>query len=199
MYPLVESICIRDGIPQHLNYHQERVNRTCNALFQGETPPLLLNSISVPSHLLQGLIKCRVIYGPHITEITFSPYPPKKIQTLRIVRTTGVSYPWKYVVRPELDNLFAQKQAADEIIIINDGLITDAYYYNIAVLIRDQWLTPATPLLTGTCRQRLLVKGYLQEATLTESDLPNITCWQLINAMTPEETLTFDPSQIIGC
>ncbi len=199
MSPLVESICIRDGIPQHTHYHQNRVNQTCHALFPGVTPPILLEAITVPSNMHQGLVKCRVVYGPDIREVSFMPYAPRNINTLQIVRTSGLSYPWKYIERPELDHLYTQKDSADEIIIINDTLITDAYYYNIAVLIDGQWLTPATPLLPGTTRRRLLDIGYLRETRLTESELPFIKRWQLINAMTPLESLTFVPSQIIGC
>ncbi|MBK8371293.1 MAG: hypothetical protein IPL20_08025 [Saprospiraceae bacterium] len=42
-----------------------------------------------------------------------------------------IEYPYKWVERPELDEVFRQKGNADEIIIIRKGWVTDAYYYNL--------------------------------------------------------------------
>ncbi|MBK8853841.1 MAG: hypothetical protein IPN10_06890 [Saprospiraceae bacterium] len=66
-----------------------------------------------------------------IREITYKPYFYPVINSLAIMTADDIEYPYKWVERPELDEVFRQKGNADEIIIIRKGWVTDAYYYNL--------------------------------------------------------------------
>ncbi|MBK6364984.1 MAG: hypothetical protein IPF52_16435 [Saprospiraceae bacterium] len=44
-----------------------------------------------------------------------------------------IEYPYKWVERPELDEVFRQRGNTDEIINIRKGWVTDAYYYNLVL------------------------------------------------------------------
>jgi 4-amino-4-deoxychorismate lyase len=196
MYRLVESICMIDGQVMHLSYHQARLARAWKALFGLASVPALSEVIHIPAEYSLGRVKCRVIASPTDLEISFSPYVIRQISSIRLVYTHGIQYPWKLENRAELDDLFALRGSSDEIIIVSDGKITDAYYFNVAASIDGRWYTPAHPLLEGTCRQRLLDEGYLHEAELSVNDLREVQQWQLFNAMTPPETILLSPEKV---
>jgi len=96
---------------------------------------------------------------------------------------SNISYPYKFLDRRELDNLFSQRGNLDEIIIIKDGYLSDTSKANIALFIDNRWLTPAKPLLLGTTRARLLDEGLLKEANLTILDLKRAKRLAIMNAM----------------
>lgn len=196
MYRLVESICILDGEALHQAYHQDRVERSWRALFGSSAFPLLEEVIQIPNEWRQGLVKCRIIYSPGVMEINYSLYAYRQISAVKLVYTTGIEYAWKFEERSQLDVLYEKRGTSDEIFIVRDGLITDAYYYNIAAKIQGRWYTPAVPLLKGTCRQRLLDEGYLEEAQISVEDIPLVQEWHLINAMTPPGTIVILPGQL---
>jgi 4-amino-4-deoxychorismate lyase len=86
--------------------------------------------------------------------------------------------------RDTLNRLVERKGQADEILIIKNGLITDTSIANVAFLDKDDhWITPATPLLKGTTRERLLSENRIVEAEIKLADLPKFTQMAMLNAM----------------
>jgi 4-amino-4-deoxychorismate lyase len=82
-----------------------------------------------------------------------------------------------------LNTLFAQRNDADEILIIKKGMVTDSLYCNVAFSNEQQWFTPSTPLLPGTQRAFLLDSGIIQEAEISETDMLKYSHIKLFNAM----------------
>ena len=76
-----------------------------------------------------------------------------------------------------------ERGKADEIIIVRAGKLTDTSIANIALLIDGAWLTPASPLLPGTTRERLLEEKLLVQADITPADLGRCQGFAVCNAM----------------
>ena len=104
-------------------------------------------------------IKCRVLYSTVIERIEYFEYHPKMIGSLKILNDDDISYNYKYEDRSALSRLYTQRGECDDILIVKNGLFTDTYYCNIALLKDGIWITPRTPLLEGTQRSFLLDKG----------------------------------------
>jgi 4-amino-4-deoxychorismate lyase len=59
------------------------------------------------------------------------------------------------------------------------------------------WVTPARPLLKGTCRERLLASGLILERDISVNDLSGFTGCKLINAMRDPEREAVIPTERI--
>lgn len=183
MYPLVESIKIKNGFAFQLSLHQERMNRSCMALFGVECRFELfecMEEMTVPD---TGLFKWRLNYGDGIFKSEIHSYTPLKIEALKLIYTDEIEYAHKFSDRNELDELMKLKGKADDIIIVKNGMISDASFANLIFLDGETWFTPNTPLLNGIQRENLLSKGLIQEIEIKPSDLRSYTKVALINAM----------------
>ncbi len=176
---LLETIRCENGQPAHLSYHQQRVDISLQKL--GHTPHLDLASlINVPD---DTLYRCRIIYDESSAHIEYIPYHKRVIHKLQAIQADNLEYALKYADREELDRLFAQKDDADDILIIQNDRVTDTTIANIAFYDGTQWLTPKHPLLKGTTRARLLDENKLIEKNIYLDDLPKFTHFALLNAM----------------
>lgn len=121
-----------------------------------------------------------------------TPYTIRKIQTFKLVHNNDIDYSKKFADRSVLDSLVQQKGDCDEILIVQNGLITDTSFSNIIFKKENVWVTPKTPLLKGTCRARLLEKGIIEPADIEISHLKQFSHFMLINAMLDfDETRAF--------
>lgn len=184
MFPLFETIPIRAGTPFNLRYHEERVARSCQHLF-GRLPGFSLAEVIRGVHLRgDGLFRLRVNYNGSDFATELMLYEPKKISALRLVYDNSISYAYKFSDRAALQELYARRGAADDVVIVKNGLITDTSYANLAFKQRDgQWVTPHDPLLRGTMRQELSDRGGLIARDIAVEDLPSFESFKLINAM----------------
>jgi len=176
---LLETIRYEHGQPSHLPYHQQRVNTSLKQL--GSTTQYDLASLIVPPD--DTLYRCRIIYDDKSINIQYLPYQKREIQTLQLIQADGLEYALKYADREELDKLSAQKGDADDILIVQNGLITDTSIANIALFDGTQWLTPRNPLLKGTTRARLLKEKKIFESDIHLKDLGQYAGFALMNAM----------------
>ncbi len=176
---LLETIRCEQGRPAHLAYHQQRVERSLRQL--GYACHLDLASLIAPPDA--ALYRCRVVYDATSASVEYIPYQAKSIQTLQLLRADTLDYALKYADRTELDLLFAQRGAADDILIVQNGLITDTSIANIAFFDGTRWLTPKHPLLAGTTRARLLDEKRIIEKEIAPGDLADFTTFALLNAM----------------
>lgn len=183
MSPWVETIWIRNGRVQNLRYHQARFDNTRRDHYES-APPISLSTL-INRHHPYTDIKCRIIYTDTIQDIQYSPYEWRPIRTLAIVEHNTITYPHKSLHRPELDALFSNRGSADEILIVKNGLFTDAYYYNLVFQNDNGLFTPKTPLLPGTMRQKLIDKGIIQPMDISIDDLSKYHSIHLINAFNP--------------
>jgi len=176
---LLETIRVQDGQPAHLAYHQQRVDQSLKAL--GYTARYELASlIKVPD---SALYRCRIVYDETSFEISYIPYRKRAVRTLQPVQADGLDYALKYADRSALNALFEQRGAADDILIIKNGMVTDTSIANIAFFDGQRWVTPKHPLLKGTTRARLLVEKKIFESEIRLDDLPKFTRFALLNAM----------------
>jgi 4-amino-4-deoxychorismate lyase len=176
---LLETIKIEDGRIYNLSYHQARFDKSRKALW-GYTGKIDLSSfIQAPAH---GLYRCRILYNEIIHSIEYIPYIPKEIKKLKII-PSNINYNYKYANRDALNTLLQKQTDCDEIIIEQNGYLTDTTIANIAFYDGERWVTPAKPLLKGTMRAKLLDEGLLHEKEIKKEDLKNYSQVALINAM----------------
>ena len=109
----------------------------------------------------------------------------RTIRSFRLVEDNSISYAYKSADRSGFEKLLRGKGDADEIIIVQNGLLTDTSFSNIALWDGADWYTPAAPLLAGTMRQSLLDRRLVQEANITVDQLEHYSKISLINAMLP--------------
>ena len=194
---LVESIKILNGRCYNLALHEARMNRSRFAVFGMEDRCNLKQFIQIPEAYMHGLVKCRVVYDSQIQEITYGHYQIRTIRSVKIINTENHKYEHKWANRPQLDLLFDQRQDADEIIIVNNGLVTDGYYYNLVFERDGRFFTPKTPLLHGIQRASLLHKVKIEPRDILGSDIGMYDKIHYINALTPLGKIAVDILNVI--
>jgi len=197
MSQLVESIKISNARVYNIFAHNERASQTYNSLFGIEKYIDLRKFISVQPPYDKGLVKCRIVYNHQDFEVTYQHYNIKHFKSVKIIHDNSIDYPFKLLDRTDLDVLYAKRRDADDIIIIKDGLVTDAYYYNLIFEKNKQFYTPKTPLLHGTQRSKLLFKKIIAEKNIHVEDIVSFEKIHFINALTPLHQLTIRPAQLI--
>jgi len=192
MCQLVESLKLKDGVIQNLEYHQSRMNRSMNELFPDAEKIELVKAITIPENCKSGIYKVRVVYGSGVEKIEIEPYIFRTIKSLKVVRHESIDYHLKYTNRQILQELFAQRENCDDIIIVKDGFATDSFAANLLFFDGKKWFTPTTPLLKGTKRQLLLDQGIISEREIREEDIRSFQKVGLINAL-----IDFDEMPVI--
>lgn len=171
----LETIKIINGIPQHLEFHNQRLNST-----RQQSNIIDLKQFIVPPST-NGIYKCRVIYSNTIEEIQYSRYTDRQFKTFETVIANDIDYKFKYLNRDALNKL--QSQTADDILIIKNGFVTDTSIANVAFYDENKWITPTTPLLEGTTRARLLKEKKIIAAPITLEDINKYSKMALMNAL----------------
>ena len=170
-----ETIKCDDMEVYNLEYHQKRISRT------------IAKNITLLDYIYPNssdLLKCKVTYNDdEIIDVSFSSYTKRTIKKLKLIYDDTIEYRFKYENRDHLESLFTQKENADDIIIVKNSLITDTTIANIAIYLDDRWITPKTPLLIGTTRQRYIENGTLKEEDISISQLQKAKKIALLNAM----------------
>lgn len=176
-----ESICIRDGQAQSLRLHQSRIHRT----LAGQTEPSLEEFLNSLPLLREGLFKLRIDYNDqgHILSHAIAPYTPRAIHSLALVDCPDLNYSVKSADRTALEQARLMRPDTDEVIITQNGFLTDTTYSNIVLGDGTRWVTPSHSLLAGTKRQYLLETGAITTLPLRGNDLTHYPLCSLINAM----------------
>ena len=188
MSQFFESICIKDGIDENLGFHQLRVDRTLKA-FDASQHSIVLASI-VHQLILpaDGLFKLRISYDLNGNyQSAFTAYQYKQIQNFALVDIKGQGYDYKFSNRDWINEALIQS-GKDEIIMHDSGLIKDCSYTNIVFYDGVNWFTPATPLLEGTQRAKLINEGIILPKALYVQDIPSFKKFKCINAMLDWDT-----------
>ena len=175
----IETIRAENGRLFHLDYHQRRLDRTREAF--GITRSYPLSELLDPPK--EGLIRCRVLYDAEQIDIMYLPYVVKQFRALQAVIDDEIVYDYKYANRTALDYDYEEHGDADDVVIVKNGLLTDTSIANIALYDGKQWVTPKTPLLRGTTRERLLEEGKLVEADIPLTELERYSRCAIMNAM----------------
>lgn len=183
MFHLFETIRVRDGVPEHLEWHQARLNDSYCRYFKRFGGPVLEEVVRVPEAFSKGTVKCRFLYNRSAYTAEFESYTPRRIRSLKLVDGDHIEYSMKYTGRSSLEQLYNQRADCDDILIVQNGRITDTSYTNIVLFNGERWITPIYPLLQGTCRSRLVREGRIREGDIRVDDLKHYKYFRLINAM----------------
>lgn len=189
---LLETICIKAGIPLHLAYHEARMQKSTNKSFC--LLPEILAKEPLPA---QDLVKCRILYEQNIEYVEFQEYIPNPPKTLRLIEAPHLAYPHKYANRSTIEALKKKKQGTDDILITQKGYLTDTSYCNIALFDGICWVTPKVPLLEGTARARLIDESKIFVTNIHITDLKQFSKVRLFNAMLDFEA-GYEATLILG-
>ncbi|MBA1438079.1 MAG: aminotransferase class IV [Epsilonproteobacteria bacterium] len=187
----LETIKIKDGSAHHLAYHQKRVDA---AIGRG-----VLDLAAIIEPPKDQLYRCRIVYDAKDYEVQYLPYQKRQIKTLKLVFDDTLEYEKKYANREAIDHLFVQREGCDDILIVQEGYITDTSIANVAFYDGDHWLTPNKPLLRGTTRQRLLDEGKIIAKDIHYKEIKNFQKIALMNAMIDFAIIAQDNIEEVIC
>jgi len=183
MYQLVESVRIENRQLQHIELHNQRLNRTMLHLFGIDQKIRLEDIIELPTNLTENRYKCRVTVSPESMNVDISPYIQREIKTLKVVHDNDIDYSYKSENRQQLNAAFEKRNGCDDIIIIKNGCVTDSWAANILLFDGTDWITPDTPLLQGVQREYLLAQNQIKLKRVKETEILSFQKIRLINAM----------------
>jgi 4-amino-4-deoxychorismate lyase len=195
---LLETIKLVDGKFCNLFHHEQRMIRSLEMLCGIEEDIILdkfLNELSTPS---EGVYKCRILYDDQTKEVEFIPYQVRLVKSLRVVENDRISYDFKYANRKQIDKLYESRNGCDDILIIKKGEVTDASYANIVFKRGAEWVTPWSPLLKGTMRQKLIDENKIIPEKILLEDLATFQSFKLINAMLEFDAPEIDVTNIVS-
>ncbi len=171
MFSFLETICVENGLPKNLFYHQKRVDDTFKRFFHAFKPFSIEKKLAILIIPADGVQRCRMIYEQEIQSIEFIPYIEKKISTLKIVPADKFDYRFKWSDRSYFQLTLAENCHSDEVIFQKNGLIQDCTIANLAFLKEGIWHTPKNPMHWGTTRNRLIDEHLIQEHDIKVSEL----------------------------
>jgi len=183
MLRFVESIKIKDGITENIEYHNRRFESTMLSIFKSTGKIDLADLIQVPEEYTAGVYKCRVVYSSKIEKIEFDAYQKRNIRTVKLVYDNKIDYSFKYENKSSLDRLKSLHPDYDDVLIVKNGLVTDSSFSNVAFFNGTEWHTPAAPLLRGTRREKLISEGFILPVEIQPDDIQRYTKISFINAM----------------
>ena len=186
---LFETIALFQKRPQHLEYHQRRVDRAFKEYFKSsrgvDLQSLIDNYLKQQNLEPAQYYRLKVIYSREgVIKIAYTPYQAKRVESLLLVEVPNASYSYKFTQRKLFDALHKNFEA-DEFILTKDGYLTDTTIANIALYHKKekQWHTPKNPLLKGTTRERLLETQKIVARDIEFKSLDNYSNIALLNAM----------------
>jgi len=207
MSQLVESLLVKNGWFYNLDLHEERMNSAMAKVYGNsefvELEDLLYSKLtkwmeSNGEDVITGKIKCRVLYEREVLDVEFAPYVMRTIKSLKVVYDDSIDYSIKTADRSALNKLYEQRGECDDILIIKEGLVRDAWAANVLFFDGNEWFTPRKPLLEGTKRRLLLNLEMIKEADIRVNEIKNYQKVRLINAMIDfEDEVDIEISNVI--
>lgn len=182
MSRFIESIGVLHGEIRNLAFHQKRMNETYWTFFGKENSMDLNEILNDSSFPLYGKFKCRIVYAEEVLDIQFMPYEIRPLDSFALVENNALDYRWKYDNRQVFERM-KKDVNENEIIIVQNGEITDTSYSNLVFFDGENWVTPTTYLLNGTMRQSLLESKQIIEKPIQVEDLHRFVSFKMINAM----------------
>ncbi len=86
-------------------------------------------------------------------------------------------------MRDVIHDAVSRKENCDDIIMVNNGLLTDTSYANIALFDGKTWFTPRKPYLYGSHRDFLLDNGKITEKDIPANEIFNYQKIRIFNAL----------------
>ncbi len=183
MYPLFETIKVAGNTLFNPDYHNARVNQARHSLYHTNDTWDLNSLIQLPELNPDVVYKCRFLYNRDAHAVEFLPYTRREVRTLKLVDCPGLDYHLKYLDRTALEKVRQENTQFDDVIFVQNNRITDCSFANIVFFDGNRGVTPSSPLLKGTKRQKYIDDGVVFEDDILVTDLPRFTRARLINAM----------------
>lgn len=180
---LFETIKCQNRQLHNLDYHNSRVRRSLANLLGIVGDFDLAEHIEIPDWVGEGLCRCRVSYAQTIEKVEFFAYEFKHPKIIKLLENKTFNYQYKFEDRALFQEMIQRSKPADEVIITQNGQITDTTYANVALFDGTKWFTPNTYLLEGTKRTYLIDNQQLNESEILISDLKIFKKIAFINAM----------------
>ena len=182
MLQFIESIKVEDQKIFLAELHQQRIIETFSH-FEKECTINVLDIFKNLNHDEDGLYKFRLVYDlENNFKTQMLPYAISEIEDFELVTDNNLNYQFKSLDRKILDHL-KQKSNADEIIILQNGNITDTSFSNLLFLKDKTWYTPENYLLNGVQRQHLLNQNQIKIAKISVDNILEFSHLQIINAL----------------
>ena len=178
-------------------YHEQRMNRSLQMLFGDNKPVELENFLREKEIPETGLFKCRIVYDNVMKEASFTPYVPREIKRVKVVRDNDISYDFKFSDRGTINRLFELRGNCDDVLIIRRDRVTDCSYSNIVFRKGKNWYTPSDALLKGTMRQHLIDENKITVREIGLNDIVYFETFKIINAMLGFDSPEIEVSDIV--
>jgi 4-amino-4-deoxychorismate lyase len=183
MCQLLESLRVENKKLHHTGLHNMRFNLARKTLF-GKTDFIHLEDhIIIPNYITDQRYKCRIVTNGEKIETEITPYVQREVKSLKVIHINKIDYSYKFLDRNQLDKAFEARGECDDIIIIKNNMVSDAWAANLIFFDGENWVTPNTPLLKGIQREYLLSTGKISEQAIPVSEIMNYKKIRLINAM----------------
>ena len=195
MYPVFETLRIKDNVIDQFDDHIQRMQNTAGRLWNCQLDLTGLQE-KIMSHCQGGLQKCNIHYNAHQFEISVSDYMPKNIHSFVLAFDDDIQYDLKYTDRESLHRPLKNKMPDVEVIFVKHSKLTDTSYSNIALWNGVEWHTPKSPLLKGTKRQQYIHQKRIVEKDILVTDLVHYQKIALINAMLDLNDLVRDINRV---
>ncbi len=191
-----EAIKLKDGFFYNLSYHQDRVSKTVSDFYKTRLDLSVILEL-IPPQAKKGLFKCRVLYDDKIQKIEFIPYTFRKIKRVAVVSNDDIDYSYKYTDRSVINDMLG-KSGCDDIIIVKNGVVTDASSSSLVFKSSEGLYTPKNYLLPGTKRKMLLDGEEIMERSIGIRDIKSYEYIYLINAMVDlEDDIKVETSSLV--
>lgn len=183
MFQFVETIKIENGVVVRPAYHQARINRTFKVYYEKSDPFLLDKILLIPEKYKKGIIKLRFLYSNDGYKMESSFLETRNVETLKVVVANDIDYSFKFTDRTQINDLFKQRGACDDILIVKNGFVTDTSIANIIFFDGKRLITPDTPLLPGTHRAWMIANKLVEPKPIRIEDVRKFTRFGIVNAL----------------
>ncbi len=197
MSRFIESILYQNESLPLLSLHVDRMIQTRREVLN-TSRRLDLPDLVPPDDMRKNKkVKLRILYDYKVTSIEWIPYKKAEPKAVLAIEAADIKYPFKYSNRKAFLELRKRYPDFDDLIILQNGKLTDATYSNIVLKSKNQWMTPEYPLLKGVRRKKLLEDGVVKTAALGREHLVHAEQINLVNAMMPlNDCITLSPDQV---
>ena len=180
---LFETIKVKGNVLLDIDYHNARMNKSRKELFGAIDSWNLETMIDLPELNPDQVYRCKCIYDMEFQSVDIVPYLVKPLKTLKLIPVDANFYQYKYLNRTVFNCSKRKNFDVDDIIFVVNNKISDCSYANLVFFDGINWITPSTPLLKGTKRQRYLDEQIISEHIIEPKDLKGFTKMKIINAM----------------
>ena len=185
-FRFIESIRVFNGRAENLKKHQQRIDNTLAFHFDGRGSILLQEIIRHNPPPETGLFKLRIVYADAIEKVEYLSYRIphfRKFQCFSLPE--DFEYRFKSANRKIFDEFSQQAQPDILPVLIQRGLVTDSTFSNLIFKRKDEWFTPAAPLLHGVQLQKIMETHRVQSIEIRKNELKTFDAIYPVNALNP--------------